>query len=295
VPSEDPPHQKKHLARNVPRDFDVCVERERVRLEGRGRDARRVSNAFYATLRSLSDGSMGPHDQERLAEQLHEVRLRYLVLSKTLDQRVPPTEIMKQLRSLRNRTQEAARVLKDDDRDATVAMTMGLENPADIPDTDEAFRDANTLAERAAIAQRIVEKYASYINELSEFFNYKADLYPKGNQTTFGMIYAVNALGAMFERENGIGRSATISKNVSPVNSDEGAYRFTGPFLEMLTEFFHAVDDSQLSGVGTKSFRERARRLSMHRKKDPDLHLLLHGQVTVEIMLEFMSRAEAVR
>lgn len=293
--SDDPTFQKKHLARNVPRDFNLCVERERVRLEGWGNQARRVDKAFSATLRRLSDESMGPHDQERLAEQLHEVRLRYLVLSKTLDQRVPPTEIMKQLRSLKYRTKEAARVLKDEDRDVTVALTMGLENPNDIPDTDEAFRDANTLAERAAIAQRIVIKYAAYIDELSVFFDYKADLYPKGNQTSFGMIYAVNALGAMFERENAGGRSATISKNVSPVNSEEGAYRFTGPFLEMLTKFFHTVDDSQLSGVGTKSFRERARRLSMHRKKDPDLYLLLHGQVTVEVMLEFMSRAEAVR
>lgn len=283
----------KHLARNVPRHFNYCVERERVLIAEIGnRSPRRVY--FKRMLSNLSDEPLDEETLLRLDQELAEIELRFLVLTKTIDQSVPPTPIKKALASLANRVEATERMLRDDDRDALVRSELGLEEAAILPATRDAFDNANTLAERAAIARQMLLTFAEDLEEISTFFDYKANLSVKGASTRFSIIYGVNALADMFERENKLGRVAAI--NMSFNSGDEAEYlRYTGAFRWFMTEFLRKVDDSLVFAESDNAFADRLRKLSRNRKKDPKLFKLLHGRVTVEDTLEFMRRAEAIK
>lgn len=289
--------QERHLSRNVPKDFNACLERERLVVCGPGNRPGRRTPQIMRMLQLLSDDPLSEEDHSRIANDLIEVWLRYLVLTKTLDQSIPPTPIMKALKSLQNRAMSTERVLSDEDRDAFVRDTMGLEPDAPIPGTRSAFDQANTIAERAAIAHVMAAELADSLGEMAGFFDYKAGLTPRGNQTQFGIIYAIVALAAIFEAENKLDRKVTVSRNI-PLKDDKNDYardRYTGPFLRFATEFFHLVDDSLFSRLEPTSFYERVRKLTISRRSDPDLHKLLDGAVSTPELLEFMDRAEVIR
>lgn len=285
--------ERKHLSRNVPKDFDACLERERLKLLGDGRKRRKPEPHIGRMLKVIRPDVVPDDEEQRLYDALTEIRLRYLVLSKTLDQSIPPTPIMKALKSLQYRVDAAVRVLADEDRDAMVRDLLGLRPEEPFPESSEDFQNANTIAERAAIARQVVAGFSKDIDQMATFFDYKAGMTPRGNQTQFGLIYAVNALAAFFERETALHRSAAINRNIPRKGEDDPA--FTGPFLGFMTEFFHLVDDAQLSHLETTSFRDRVRRLTIRRKNDPTLHEVLNASVNVERMLEFMKRAERIR
>ena len=290
---EPKPYEEKHLARNVPRDFNAILERQRHALIGDGELPTRVLHRFKDILKELSPDEFDETSQSTLFNRLLDIRLRYLVLSKTLDQSVPPTPIMDALRSVKNRTRAAVRELNDDDRDEQVRELAGIE---DISSGLAAFEKANTLAERAAIAAATVRQFDSILTEMAEFFDYKAGMMPRGNQTKFGLIYAINALAETFETWNSFDRNATINKSIIGRGDSErmGEAGYTGPFIKFIEGFFRWADDSQLDWRG-ETLRDRIRRLTIERKKDPDLHRLLDGVVEVSALLEFMKRAEAVR
>lgn len=290
---EDQPYEERHLSRNVPRDFNACLERERVATLGDKRKLRKPEAQFVRILRIIRPDEITEGEKQRLYELLSEIRLRYLVLSKTLDQSIPPTPIMRSLKSLRARVKSTAITLTDVDRDTVVRETMGLQANQPFPNGIEAFQSANTIAERASIARQVVQRISDEIGQMAEFFDYKAQRTPRGNQTQFGLIYAINALAAFFDAENDLDRTASINRNVPRQGEDDP--RFTGPFLAFVTEFFHLVDDSLFSRFENTSFRDRVRRLTIRRKGDPDLHELLASTVSVEQILEFMKRAENIR
>lgn len=292
--TEPAPFEERHLARNVPRDFNAILERQRLALCGDGSRPERPDRRLEAILGVLSDEPLSGPDQARLAESLMEIRLRYLVLSKTLDQSVPPTPIMHELLSLRNRAKTAARTTADEDRDQIVRDLM---QESEIPGDLDAFKAANTLAERAAIAHAAIEKFRVAVEEMSKFFDYKAGMMPKGNQTKFGLIYAINALAGLFEAENQVGRRATINRYINHGSLDDWAngMTYTGPFIDFVEQFFIWTDSSLFDWTTGNRLKDRIRTLAIKRAADPHLHRLLDGRVDVETMLTFMKRAEALR
>jgi hypothetical protein len=61
---------------------------------------------------------------------------------------------------------------------------------------------------------------------------------PKGNQTKFGLIYAINALAALFEAENQQGRRATINRYQGSLEDSHDGLVYTGPFIDLVEAFF---------------------------------------------------------
>ncbi len=291
--AETAPFEERHLARNVPRDFNAILERQRLALCGDGSRPERPDRRLEAVLKVLYDEPVPSEDQALLAASLMEIRLRYLVLNKTLDQSVPPTPIMQELLSLGNRTKTAARTTADADRDQIVRDLMQV---SEIPGNLDAFLAANTLAERAAIAHAVVEQFRVAVEEMSRFFDYKAGMMPKGNQTKFALIYAINALAALFEAENQSGRRATINRYEGKNLEDwADGVTYTGPFIQLVEAFFVWTDSSLFDWTSGNRLKDRIRTLTIKRATDPDLHRLLEGPVTVETMLTFLKRAEALR
>lgn len=284
----------KHLARNVPVNFVECVEQERLAVLGhlkrRGRRRPQFGKMVEILVEEVADDGL----LERVDQEIVEVQLRYLVLAKTLDQSVPPTPIKMALKSLHLRAEKSLEVLRDPNRDDVVSF-YAEERSTGF--TRDAFNKANSFAEKASIACRMVEAFSQDLKEMSEFFDYKAGLTPRGNATQFAMIYAVNALVDLFERENTRGRLANVNMGIRlNVEDDQGDWlRYTGLFLEFALEFFRRVDDSQIAPLEGNSLNDRIRKLARNRKKDSDLFRLLHGDVSVDLMLEFMGRAERIR
>jgi hypothetical protein len=144
---------------------------------------------------------------------------------------------MQELLSLRNRAKTAVRTTADEDRDQIVRDFMQV---SEIRGDLDAFRSANTLAKRAATAHAAIKQFRAEVEEMSRFFDCKAGMMPRGNQTKFGLIYAINALAGLFEAENQVGRRATINRYISKGDPDD----YTGPFIRFVEAFFHGADDS---------------------------------------------------
>jgi hypothetical protein len=288
---------KKHLARNVPIDFMGCLERERIAVSGDLNRRGRRSGQFNKMIAVLSEQPLDDADVDRLNDMVTEVQLRYLVLAKTLDQTIPPTPIKHAIRSLSKRVIVAVDALADPDRDMIVRQMTGLPDDASMPSTRAAFDDAQSIAERAAIAHEMVAKFAKDIAGLEEFFDYKSNLTPRGNQTKFAMIYSVGALAGLFENENKFDRKASVNIGIRlNEDADQGDWtRYTGMFLRFMIEFFRQVDDSEMATLDTNSFADRLRTLTAQRRKDRELFKLLHGDVQTDKLLEFMKRAEETR
>ena len=284
----------KHLARNVPVNFAECVERERLSIAGDLRRRGRRKPEFTKLIAMLFDETVADADETRLYREIVEVQLRYLVLAKTLDQSVPPTPIKMALKSLHIKAEKSLETLRDPDRDEVV---NGYRDEGSLGSTRADFDNANSFAEKASIAFRMVESFSRDLKAMSEFFDYKAGLTPRGNTTQFAMIYAISALADLFERENTKDRSANVNMGIRLNEEDEQGdwLRYTGLFLAFAVEFFRRVDDSQIVSLEGDSLSDRIRKLARSRKNDPGLFQLLHGDVQVETMLEFMRRAERVR
>ncbi len=288
---------KKHLARNVPIDFMGCLERERIAVSGDLNRRGRRSDQFNKMIAVLSEPPLDEADVDRLNDMIREVQLRYLVLAKTLDQTIPPTPIKHAIRSLSKRLGVAVEALADPDRDMIVRQMTGLLDDASMPSTRAAFDDAQSIAERAAIAHEMVAKFAKDIAGLEEFFDYKSNLTPRGNQAKFAMIYAVGALADLFENENKFDRKASVNIGIRlNEDADQGDWaRYTGLFLRFMIEFFRQVDESEMATLDTNSFADRLRTLTAQRRKDRELFKLLHGDVQTDTLLEFMKRAEETK
>lgn len=288
------PYLTKHLARNVPIDFNGCVERERVSLAGDLNRRGWKGRQFDQMIECLSDDVMDNAELDRLDHIITEVHLRYLVLAKTLDQTIPPTPIKRELGSLNNRLTSAKRTLNDPSRDEIVREMLGLSEGAEIPASREAFEQAQSFAERAAIASQMVANFARDVAGMEEFFDYKSRLTPRGNQTKFALAYAVSALAELFENKNGLERKAAVNRRISKKDAEDDL-RYTGVFLRFMIEFFRKVDDSEIATLGSNSFADRLRLLAVQRREDPSLFRLLEGDVRVETILEFMKRVEETR
>jgi hypothetical protein len=292
---------EKHLARNVPLDFNACCERVRLALfEPVTRAPRTQRSQWHAHMIShLTDGEFSSDNEAEIGRELDEIQVRYLVVQKTLDLSVPVRPIFEELRSLRRWIGRAAQRLRDDDRDREVEFLRGTETEDDIPSGIDAFRCAASISERATIARQTLDGYLSEVEEMLEFFDYKNGLVTRGNISLFATKFAIHALADLFERTNTMGLKANVSETAAGGRRGPKAYvtnsrRYTGRFLEFATVFFQFVDPQQFQRNVDIGFQERVRKITKLRKRDPELFRKLYGAVAVEDVLEFMQRAEQV-
>lgn len=294
---------KKHLARNVPLDFMACCERVRIRLATDGHRHRKtelkLSRVYPDVAETICTTEMAGEAEKRILEGLIEIEVRYLALCKTVDHSVPAEPIYENLRMLRGRLRTTAERLDDPDRDAAVRFVGGLSDEDPIPGGIEAFRASQSISERAARANSTLNAMAADIDEMIAYFDYKYGLVTRGNPSKFGLIYAVNALASLFEEENDRGLKAVVSESIAPGKAGKitNARRYQGEFLNLVTDFFRAVDPQQMAPNRDidEGFQDRVRKMAQARRKNPDLFKLLHGNVTVEVMLDFMRQAEAIK
>lgn len=293
---------KKHLARNVPLDFMACCERVRIRLTTDGQRHRHaeltLDRTYPDVAHKLCTTGLTGEAEKRVLKALIEIEVRYLALCKTVDHSVPAEPIYQNLRMVRGRLRTAEERLDDPDRDAAVRFIGGLSDEDSIPAGIEAFRESQSISERAARAKSTLNAMAAEIDEMVSYFDYKYGLVTRGNPSKFGLIYAVNALGSLFEEKNDRGLKAVVSETFTDVrHNTPNARRYYGEFLSFVTDFFRAVDPQQIAPNRDidEGFQDRVRKLAQARRKNPDLFKLLHGNVSVEVMLDFMRQAEAIK
>lgn len=292
---------EKHLARNIPLDFNACCERVRLALFEPATKAPGTQRSQWheRMISHLTDGEFSADNEPKIGLELDEIQVRYLVVQKTLDLSVPVRPIFAELRSLRLWINRSAQRLRDDDRDREVGFLLGTETESDIPSGIEAFRCAASISERAAITHRTLIEYLSDVDEMLGYFDYKNGLVARGNISLFATKFAVHALADLFERTNTMGLKANVSETAAGGRRGPRAYvtnsrRYTGRFLEFATVFFQFVDPQQFQRNVDIGFQERVRKITKLRKRDPELFKKLYGAVTVEDVLEFMQRAEQV-
>ena len=292
---------QKHLARNVPLDFNARCQRVGVSLYDGQRASRRKEPArqYPGMLEALTDGEFAADEAERIAADILEVHIRYLVIQKTLDLSVPVKPVHRELSGLRRSLAKSITRLEDEDRDAGVRFFNELAPDEELPNGEGAFDTAGSISERVAIAGNRLRGWADELDRMLKYFDYKQGLVTRGNISLFATKFAVLALADMFEARNTMGRKATVSETQDfgrrgAKNDSPNARRYTGKFLDFVTAFFQTVDPQQFTRVVDEGFQDRVRKTAKARKKDPEVFKKLYGDVTVEDVLEFMRRVEGL-
>lgn len=290
---------EKHLARNVPLDFNARCQRVRTSLEDGQRASRRrePTRRYPGMLEALTDGEFEADVAEMIDADIIEVHIRYLAIQKTLDQSVPVKPVYNALRGLRLSLERSISRLEDEDRDDDVRFFLGLDDDSKLPIEAEAFEAAGSISERATIARNRFRAWADELDQMLEYFDYKQGLVTRGNISLFATKFAVLALADMFEARNTMGRKASVSETLDygrrgAHNDSPNSRRYTGRFLDFVTAFFQTVDPQQFTRAVDEGFQDRVRKVTKSRKRDPEVYKKLYGDVAVEDVLDFMRRAE---
>lgn len=290
---------EKHLARNVPLDFNARCQRVRTSLEDGRRASRRrePTRRYPRMLEALTDGEFEADVAEMIDADIIEVHIRYLAIQKTLDQSVPVKPVHRALSSLRGSLAKSIARLKDEDRDDDVRFFLDLDDDRELPNEAEAFEAAGSISERVAITANRLSVWADELDRMLEYFDYKQGLVTRGNISLFATKFAVLTLADMFEARNTMGRKASVSETFDygrrgAHNDSRNSRRYTGKFLDFVTAFFQTVDPQQFTRAVDEGFQDRVRKVTKSRKKDPEVYKKLYGNVAVEDVLDFMRRAE---
>jgi hypothetical protein len=290
---------QKHLARNVPLDFNARCERVRASLNDGQRASRRNEPArrYPGMLEAMTDGEFETEEAEEIVADISEVHVRYLAIQKTLDLSVPVKPVHRELSGLRRALEKCITRLEDEDRDAGVRFFNELDPDEELPNGEGAFETAGSISERVAIAGNRVRAWADELDRMLEYFDYKQGLVTRGNISLFATKFAVLALADLFEARNTMGRKASVSETMDygrrgAHNDSPNARRYTGKFLDFVTAFFQTVDPQQFTRAVDEGFQDRVRKIAKARKKEPEVHKKLFGDVSVEDVLDFMCRAE---
>jgi hypothetical protein len=290
---------QKHLARNVPLDFNARCERVRASLNDGQRTSRRNEpvRRYPGMLEALTDGGFAADEAEEIVADIHEVRVRYLAIQKTLDLSVPVKPVHRELSGLRRALEKSITRLEDEDRDAGVRFFNELEPDEELPNGEAAFDAAGSISERVGIARNRILTWADELDRMLDYFNYKQGLVTRGNISLFATKFAVLALADMFEARNTMGRKASVSETLDygrrgAHNDSPNARRYTGKFLDFVTAYFQTVDPQQFTRAVDEGFQDRVRKVAKAQKKDQEVFKKLYDDVTVEDVLDFMRRAE---
>ena len=310
---------KKHLARNVPKNFNECCDRirrefvliedearKRGRKLGQGREKYTGSgqsgplsyDTIYGGMISmLFEGESDPDKETEIGLEIFEVEVRFGAIQRTIDFSVPAKPVYDTIRQLGGATIRAGAKLKDEEREVNVRSLMDLTDDDLVPNTILDFETANSLAERVVIAEKIVAKFSSDMKVLEGFFNYKNGMVTRGQPALYSTLYVVHALADIFERHDQLARPANVNDGI-PRNSFAGESdtlnnrRYTGPFLDFVTRFYQVIDFAEMQRRQKEGFQDAVRNFAKGHQKDRKLFELLHGTVSVENLLEFMKRAD---
>lgn len=313
---------KKHLARNVPKNFNECCDRIRreffliedeARKRGRrlGRGRERISGSAHddplsydviygGMISMLFEGEIDPDKETEIGLEIFEVEVRFGAIQRTIDFSVPAKPIYDVISRLARTSVKVEKALKDEHRETNVRGLMELADDELMPNTIAEFEVANSLAERAVIAEKIVAKFSSDMEIIKEFFDYKNGMVTRGQPALYSTLYVVHALADIFERHDQQGRSANINETLTTSQKAEEldtlkSRRYTGPFLDFVTIFYQIVDFAEMQRRQKEGFQDAVRNFAKGRQKDRKLIELLHGTVTVENILEFMKRADDLK
>jgi len=244
----------------------------------------------------LLGGEHSPNEATAVGEALHETEVRYVAVLRTLDRSVPVTPIRNVLRSVILSLKRADRNLADDLRDKIVYEAIGLSSASDIPDDFQSFEEAEILAEKAAIARKMIISFGDEISKVAEHFNYKSNLVRPGRPPIYSRVYLVHALAEIFETHEPNGRKAVISRNTrrprGRVNDEDP---FAGNFLPFIEHFLTSVNPPYMSEFWDGKLREQLRKLAEKRNRSPDVHKILAGDPDVRMVLKFMKQADELK
>ena len=298
-------YTEKHLARNVPVNFSDCCDRIRrdfARREGeaarRGRSIK-FDDIYRGMIQILVDEEVPADFDEIVGDLISEVEVRYQALALTVDFSVPTKPIYEALEGLWRSVRRATQRIEDEERRA-VLQQLPPASDAYVEDEMEAFRNAQNLAERVTVAEDILCRFERQLDEMVKFFDYKSGLSVRGKPSRYAFQYAVMALADIFEEHNEFGRRANVGetvntrRNVGDMDSIN-ARRYTGKFLQFVSAFFREVDAGEVQRRQREGFEDSVRKAAQQRRKDPSLYKLLNDDVTPEVLLGFMKRADALK
>lgn len=313
---------KKHLARNVPKNFNECCDRirreftlieeearKRGRTLGQGRELFHGPNkreplsydVIYGGMISiLFDGEIDRDKEAEIGTEIFEVEVRFGAIQRTIDFSVPAKPVYDAIRQLGGATIRAGAKLNDEERETNVRGLLELADDEPMPNTILDFETADSLAERTVIAEKIISKFSSDLEKIKDFFDYKNGLITSGQPALYSTLYVVHALADIFERYDQQGRPANVNQTLTTNKKarelkTNNSRRYTGPFLEFVTIFYQIVDFAEMQRRQKEGFQDAVRNFAKGRLKDRKLVELLHGTVTVENLLEFMKRADELK
>lgn len=295
-------NKNKHLALNVPEELGIYVEYEKAKLRkeekyrSRGSQQFEFQIAYKECVKTISDENIGDNRAQAISFKLFEIEARYSAILQTLDVSIAVAPLYKGYYRLAKSLNRFILSESNKDRDAYTVNVLGYTSESAVPDTLDAFSSAQTLAEKALIARRIVEKARREVESVRDHFDYKKENFGRGSPPVFSTLYAVLALAELFDEFSTTGTKAVVNANATPVG-DKGYnnIRYTGPFLEFVIAFFRKANISAWGPFPHHGFYDAVRKIAKKRKFDPTLHQLLDGEVDAEKMLEFMDRAKALK
>lgn len=294
---------KKHLARNIPEDFSACCTRIKDgKLNGFNRS--KVSDfesLYWRMFAALSDEPLESVDQRRIGENLHDIQVRFLTIQKTVDRSVPASPVYNALRQLNRLLNKITLDLDDPDRDRVVDELSENDNWRVIQKLEVKFEQTKNLAEKVTTVHRHLKEISEDLKPIEDYFDYKSGLVTRGNPSKYAMLFAVHALAEIFEKENTHGHRASVNEffdggRHGTRGKNYNRRRYTGKFLDFVSAFYGLVVPEQASFRQFEGFADQVRKFAKRRSQDPGLHcLLMDDPVSIENILEFMTRADALK
>lgn len=292
----------KHLARNIPEDFEGYCDQIRRRFFPHGRPVHglnsRILERMHHQLISLCfpEGMRSEEDERVMAEKLFEIYIRYEAILVSVDQSISPIPVHGQLQKLLRSIEKAMEALDDETRDSVVIEMGEYSSIDDVPVTKNAFDNANSLAEKVTIARQVIGVSLFQIKHMTEHFDYKRRLLIPGKPPKYAFAYAVFALAEVFEEYDQQERSASVNEKVSPQAAHwTDNYSYSGAFLDFVTAFFRKHNPIQIDDHIGNGFAGAVRKMAQRRKGSPELHLILHGKTKAQEVIDFMIGIDSLR
>lgn len=297
-----PESSVKHLARNVPVEFFSYCQKIRNRhfphgIPPHGHNSRVLERMHRNVMDICLSGTGDQEDHRRsFAEKLFDVYVRYEAMAISVDRSISPVPVHERLSSLLRSVERTLEALDDETRDAVVLEMGGYERIEDVPVTKDAFDHATSLAEKVTITRRVLSVAQSQIRHMSDHFDYKRRMITPGKPPTYAFAYAVFALAELFEEYDHLDRPATVNEKLTEQSAHWSEnYRYEGPFLDFVEEFFRKHNPLQIEDhVGT-GFANAVRKVAQKRNKAPELHKVLEGEAGAQAVVDFMSGLDNIR
>ncbi|MEL6596026.1 MAG: hypothetical protein AAFQ47_08820 [Pseudomonadota bacterium] len=309
--AQDDFFESKHLARNIHENFSEVYQRVKAQELPKHRQQDRLSVHHRRMVQCFGDLQSFVGKEAKLAQEIDDILIRFIVIKKTVDHSVPVKPIFQELRKLQSSVERASSRLRDPHRAAIVRDLAEQEHDLPSPSTAAQVWREVSLIEKVEATYRFVEEVRSDLSSLVDFYDYKNGLATAGQPSQYARVFAVHALADLFERESTIGLKAAVHLSSSSMSElDEpgksrrnfNATKYSGPFLNLMKHFYWIAAPEEIShrhNPGAQrhdeGFEASVRRFAQKRKNDPSLVNLMMGEVTTAHTLEFMKRADAVK